>query len=168
MTINGKRNFTHNGKKYYIADLPQADRDKSEGDKYYITIVEDDKLLPFAMPLADHVGGIDGLSRMIHDGLIEVTHLGFIRGRDIRNSIILCSEAENMTKQHIQLLIGRVGEGSELWINGDMKQCDGKVFCENNGLMAAVDRLKGHPRFGYVRLMKTERSETAAMADLLD
>lgn len=43
MTINGKRNFTHNGKKYYIADLPQADRDKSEGDKYYITIVEDDR-----------------------------------------------------------------------------------------------------------------------------
>lgn len=128
----------------------------------------DDKLLPFAMPLADHIGGVDGLSRMIRDGAIEVTHLGFIRGRDIRNSIILCSEAENMTKQHIQLLIGRVGEGSELWINGDMKQCDGRVFYENNGLMNAVDKLKGHPRFGYVRLMKTERSETAAMADLLD
>ena len=128
----------------------------------------DDKLLPFAMPLADHVGGTEGLAHMISHDMIEVTHLGFIRGRDIRNSVILCSEAENMTKQHIQLLIGRVGEGSELWINGDMKQCDGRVFAENSGLMTAVDKLKGHPLFGYVRLMKTERSETAAMADLLD
>lgn len=127
-----------------------------------------EKLLPFAMPLADKLGGVDGLSLMIEHGKIEVVHLGFIRGRDIKNSIIICSEAENMTKEHIQLLLGRVGEGSALWINGDFKQCDADVFLRNNGLMIAVDRLKGHPRFGYVKLLKTERSETAAMADLLD
>lgn len=28
--------------------------------------------------------------------------------------------------------------------------------------------LTANPRFGYVKLLKTERSETAAMADLLD
>ena len=127
-----------------------------------------EKLLPFAMPLADHLGGVDGLENMIDAGKIEIVHLGFIRGRDIRDSIIMCSEAENMTKQHIQLLLGRVGEGSSLWINGDYKQVDAKVFQENNGLLTAVDRLKGHPRFGFVKLLKTERSETAAMADLLD
>ena len=127
-----------------------------------------EKLLPFAMCLADHVGGVDGLSYMIEKGVVEVVHLGFIRGRDIKNSIILCSEAENLTKEHIQLLIGRVGEGSNLWINGDFKQTDLAIFERNNGLMIAIDRLKGHPRFGYVKLLKTERSETAAMADLLD
>lgn len=127
-----------------------------------------EKLLPFAMCLADHVGGVDGLSYMIEKGVVEVVHLGFIRGRDIKNSIILCSEAENLTKEHIQLLIGRVGEGSSLWINGDFKQTDLAIFERNNGLMTAIDRLKGHPRFGYVKLLKTERSETAAMADLLD
>ena len=127
-----------------------------------------EKLLPFAMPLADHLGGTDGLSLMVGHGQIEIVHLGFIRGRDIKNSIILCSEAENMTKEHIQLLLGRVGEGSALWINGDFKQCDAEVFRQNSGLMAAVDKLKGHPRFGYVKLLKTERSQTAAMADLLD
>lgn len=127
-----------------------------------------EKLLPFAMPLADKLGGVDGLSIMIEQGKIEIVHLGFIRGRDIKNSIIICSEAENMTKEHIQLLLGRVGEGSTLWINGDFKQCDADVFLRNNGLMIAVDKLKGHPRFGYVKLLKTERSETAAMADLLD
>ena len=127
-----------------------------------------DKLLPFAMPLADHVGGRDGLEHLISSQQIEVEHLGFIRGRDIKNTIIMCSEAENMTKEHVQLLLGRVGEGSALWLNGDYKQTDHKVFTENNGLMIAVDRLKGHPKFGFVKLVKTERSETAAMADLLD
>ena len=127
-----------------------------------------EKVLPFAMPMADHLGGVEGLSLMIARGQIEIVHLGFVRGRDIKNSIILCSEAENMTKEHIQLLLGRVGEGSALWINGDFKQCDSDVFRSNSGLMATVDKLKGHPRFGYVKLLKTERSETAAMADLLD
>ena len=127
-----------------------------------------EKLLPFAMPLADHVGGVDSLEIMIGQGRVEIVHLGFIRGRDIKNSIIMCSEAENMTKEHIQLLLGRVGEGSSLWINGDYKQVDAPVFRENNGLMIAVDKLKGHPRFGFVKLLKTERSETAAMADVLD
>lgn len=127
-----------------------------------------EKLMPFAGPLADHLGGYDGLNLMINSGKVEIVHLGFIRGRDIKNSIILCSEAENMTKEHIQLLLGRVGEGSALWINGDFKQCDAEIFRKNSGLAAAIEKLKGHPRFGYVKLLKTERSETAAMADLLD
>lgn len=127
-----------------------------------------DKLLPFAMPLCDHMGGLDGLNRFISKGQLEVEHLGFIRGRDIKNTIIMCSEAENMTKEHVQLLLGRVGDGSSLWLNGDYRQTDSKVFADNNGLMIAIDKLKGHPRFGFVKLIKTERSETAAMADLLD
>lgn len=127
-----------------------------------------DKLLPFAMPLADHLGGIAGLEMFINQNKIEIQHLGFIRGRDIKNSIVYCSEAENMTKEHIQLLIGRIGEKSSLWLNGDFKQTDSKVFDENNGLCILINKLKGHKRFGVVRLIKTERSETAALADLLD
>lgn len=129
---------------------------------------EFEKLLPFVMPIADHVGGIDGVEILMRQQKLEVQHLGFIRGRDIKNSIILCSETENMTKQQIQLLIGRVGEGSSLWMDGDFKQTDAKVFEENNGLNIAIDKLKGHKLFGYVHLQKSERSETAAMADLLD
>lgn len=127
-----------------------------------------EKLLPYVMPLADHVGGIDGIEMLMRQNKLEVQHLGFIRGRDIKNSIIICSEAENLTKEHVQLLIGRVGEGSNLWLDGDFKQTDAKVFEENNGLNIAIDRLKGHPLFGYVHLEKSERSETSALADLLD
>ena len=127
-----------------------------------------DKLLPYAMIIADHVGGRDGLEYLIKQDKVNIEHLGFIRGRDFKNSIIMCSEAENLTAQHVQLLIGRVGEGSNLWLDGDFKQTDAKVFEENSGLGRAIDRLKGQKLFGYVRLEKTERSETAALADLLD
>lgn len=127
-----------------------------------------DKLLPFAMPLADHLGGEVGLESYIRQGKIEIQHLGFIRGRDIRNAIILCSESENMTKEHIQLLVGRVGEGSSLWLNGDFQQVDEAEFEHNSGLTAAIEKFKGNPLFSFVKLEKTERSETAAMADILD
>ena len=127
-----------------------------------------EKLLPYVMPLADHVGGVSGIEMLMHQGKLEVQHLGFIRGRDIKNSIIICTEAENLTKQHVQLLIGRVGEGSSLWLDGDFKQTDAKIFEENNGLNIAIDRLKGHQLFGYVHLEKSERSATSALADLLD
>lgn len=126
------------------------------------------KLRPYAMVLADHLGGETGLDLQIMSGNIEVEHLGYIRGRDLKNSIIYCSEAENLTKEHVQLLIGRVGEGSSLWMNGDFKQTDSYIFRNNNGLLSTVKKLAGHEKFGYIRFEKTERSETAAMADLLD
>lgn len=126
------------------------------------------KLLPYAMPLADHLGGMAGLEMFVNQGRIEIQHLGFMRGRDIKDSIIYCSEAENMTKEHIQLLIGRVGEGSALWLNGDFKQTDMKVFDDNNGLYRLIEKLQGNKLFGVIQLIKTERSETAALADLLD
>lgn len=127
-----------------------------------------EKLLPFAMPLADHLGGQTGLEMQLMSGTIEIEHLGYIRGRDIKNTIIYVSEAENLTKEHVQLLIGRVGEGSSLWMNGDFKQTDSALFRNNNGLLSTVQKLSGHDKFGYVQLQKTKRSETAAMADLLD
>lgn len=127
-----------------------------------------DKLLPFAMIIADHVGGEDKLNDLINNNKIEIQHLGFMRGRDIKDSIILCSEAENMTKEQIQLLIGRIGKNSALWINGDYRQIDDKAFEDNNGLLTVIDKLKGQDRFGYIRLERVERSDTARLADLLD
>lgn len=129
---------------------------------------KDAKLRPYAMVLADHLGGETGLEMQIMAGKIEIEHLGYMRGRDIRNSIIYCTEAENLTKEHVQLLIGRVGIGSALWMNGDFKQTDSPIFRINNGLLSAVSKLSGNEKFGYVQLEKTERSETASLADLLD
>ena len=38
---------------------------------------------------------------MMDNGQLELQHLGYIRGRDIKNSIIIASEAENLTVQHV-------------------------------------------------------------------
>lgn len=128
----------------------------------------DEKLLPFAMPFADHVGGVEGLEYLRRSGQLEVCHLGYMRGRDIKNAIVYVTEAGNLTTEHVQLLLGRIGEGSNLWLDGDLKQVDMSVFRDSSGLSVAIDRLRGNKLFGYVHLEKTERSETAALADLLD
>ena len=127
-----------------------------------------EKVYPFAAILADCLGGEVALERAITDGWVEIQPLSFIRGRSFNRSIIYCSEAENLTKQHIQLLIGRVGEGSTLWINGDLRQIDDVAFERNNGIQKLIDKLTGNERFGTVYLPITERSETARLADLLD
>jgi predicted ribonuclease YlaK len=126
-----------------------------------------EKLMDYAMILADHLGGLDALENFIDKGRIEVQHLGAIRGRDLKNSIIYVSECQNNTRQHIQLLLGRVAEGSQLWLNGDLKQVDNDKFISNNGVNA-LKQLRGQKLYGQITLDKVERSETAKLADLLD
>lgn len=128
----------------------------------------EEKLLPHAMLLADHLGGREGLEMQLELGNIEIEHLGFIRGRSFEDTILYCSEAENLTKEHVQLLITRLSHGSELWMNGDYKQTDSPLFRQNNGMMAAIERLKGQAEFAYIKFDKTERSSAARLGDLLD
>ncbi len=126
------------------------------------------KALPWVMPIADHVGGIDALEELYERGLLEVVPLNYLRGRDFKRSIIFCDECENMTKEHIQLLIGRIAKGTELWLAGDLKQRDKKIFEQNSGLRILVERLAGKKLFGVVKLIKGERDEAASYADFLD
>lgn len=129
------------------------------GDKF-------EKLIEFAMPLADHVGGVEGLEMLIRQGKIEIQHLGSLRGRDIKKSIIYVTECQNNTREHVKLLVGRVGKESQLWLNGDLKQTDKEVYKNNSGIKA-LSNLKGNFLFGQVTLDKTERSETAELAELI-
>lgn len=126
---------------------------------------EFDKILPFLMPFADHVGGVDGLKMLINSRALEVQHLGFIRGRSIKNKIVIVSEAENLTAEHVALLLGRIDENSQIWFNGDFKQIDDCLFEKHNGLKALIDGLKGEKLFGCVQLTINERSEVARLSD---
>ena len=129
---------------------------------------EIDKLMPYVMPLADHAGGEEGIKKMLENGTLEVIPLGHLRGRSLRNSIVFCSECENLTRQHIQLLMGRIDEGSQLWLDGDVKQRDRAIFEQSAGLERMIERLAGNKLFAHIHLEKSERSEVAALADLLD
>lgn len=128
----------------------------------------DEKLEWLTLPIQSALGGKEGYEMFASKRQIEILPLNWVRGADIKNSIVYVTEAENMTKEHIQLLIARIGEGSQLWINGDTKQIDDKLFEYNNGLETIINKLKGNKRFGVVNLAKVERSETAELAKLLD
>lgn len=126
-----------------------------------------DKLLPFLGPFIDHAGE-NSVRTMIQKGTLCVEPLQTIRGRNFKNTLIMCSEAENLTKEHIQLIIARAAEGSEVWLDGDNRQRDKVTFEKSRGLETLIERLQGEELFGYVHLVKSERSKVAEMADLLD
>lgn len=134
----------------------------------YLPGTEIDKLMPYVMPLADHAGGEEGIKKMLENGTLEVIPLGHLRGRSLRNCIVFCTECENLTRQHIQLLMGRIDEGSQLWLDGDIKQRDKDIFEKSAGLERMIERLAGNKLFAHIHLEKSERSEVAALADLLD
>lgn len=119
-------------------------------------------------PLYDKVGGKDGIDRLIATGQLESVPLIFIRGRSFEKSIVYVSEGQNMTTNVAKLLLGRVGEGSEIWINGDSRQTDKKIYAADNGITTMIEKLKGNSLFSYIYLPKSERSAVAELANLLD
>ena len=127
----------------------------------------DEKLSWTLAPLWDKVGGEEGVAMMLHNKILESVPLLFIRGRSFENSIIYVTEGQNMTTEIAKLVIGRIGEGSELWINADTHQTDKKMFDEDNGVTKMITRLSGNPLFGYMYMPKTERSSVAELATLL-
>lgn len=127
-----------------------------------------EKIKPFLMPIAD-LTTEDYLDELIQTGVLEPVPLGFMRGRDFSNgTLVFCDEAENLTKENVQLLIGRIGIDSELWMCGDLKQIDHMDFEKNNGINKMIECLTGNDLFGMVKLIKSERSRTSQLADLMD
>lgn len=116
--------------------------------------------------MADCLGGYDGLKMLIEKGKIEIANFSALRGRSFTNSILYCSEAQNLTSNHMKLIISRVGQGSELWINGDLKQRDHKKYDADSGIRTLY-KLKGNKLFGMVTLDKNERSNVASLVELL-
>lgn len=126
-----------------------------------------EKMEPWVGPFIDHAGE-NAVKTMLEKETLKVEPLQYLRGRNFEHSLILCTEAENLLLANIQLIIARAAEGTQIWLDGDYHQADKKIFDESNGLVIMKERFKGNPLFGCVTLTKTERSATAAMADLLD
>lgn len=127
---------------------------------------EIEKMAPWLRQIEDCIGP-QAYEEMINNGQIEPAHLSSIRGRDLKNCIILVDEAENLLASNIQLLLGRVAANTEIIFCADVKQCD-YADEKMSGIPKLIERLKGNRLFGMIKLVKTERSEVAALADLLD
>ena len=64
------------------------------------------------------------LDRMIAEGKIEISPLGFMRGRTFKKCWILADEMQNSSPGQMLMLLTRIGEGSKLAITGDVQQSD--------------------------------------------
>lgn len=129
-----------------------------------------DKVVGQIGPLIDLIG-LDFVENMISRGELEVVPMSSIRGRSFENSIIIINEAQNLTEEHVKLLIGRCGDKSRIFFDGDLRQADSAIFKNKNGLkllLKLANSEKYNKIFGTVRLEKVERSLTASAADYLD
>ena len=101
---------------------------------------------------------------------LEIVPVAYIRGRNFDDSIVLVSEAENLTEEHIKLLLARCGNNTRIFFDGDIHQADSAIFKDRNGLKLLLN-LHDSPfaeMFATTQLVRIERSVVAATADYLD
>ena len=115
--------------------------------------------------------GIAQVEQMVSEERVEVAPISTMRGRSFTNCLIIVNEAQNLTEEHIKLLVARCGEGTRILFDGDIKQTDSYVFENKNGLKL-LTRLKDSETFGKifgtVKLKEIERSLTAQASAYLD
>lgn len=87
----------------------------------------DEKMAPYLQPLLDKLdellpkGDVDALQK---DGRFTSIPVGFLRGLNWNNKVIIADEAQNMTFKELFTLITRTGEFSKVFILGDPEQSD--------------------------------------------
>ena len=129
-----------------------------------------EKMLPWLTPIQDNLQFLLGndkwmLEEYMHQGIIEIEALTYIRGRSISDAFIIIDEAQNLTMHELKTIITRVGERTKIVLTGDIEQIDNAFINDiTNGLTHAVEKFKHSPLAGHVTLIKGERSAVATLA----
>ena len=82
------------------------------------------------------------MKSLLENDLIHGDCVNFMRGKTLKNKIVIITEAENFNKQELFLLLSRIAPSSKYIINGDNRQQDRKDIKQENGLKFAMDTLK--------------------------
>lgn len=85
------------------------------------------KMDPYLRPLFDELSLFFTKSEMEmlqKEDRIEIASLEHMRGRTLRNAMVILDEAQNATKEQMKMFLTRLGKGSKLIINGDSEQSD--------------------------------------------
>ena len=64
------------------------------------------------------------VDKEVEKGTIEIVPFAFMRGRTFVDSFVIVDEAQNVTHNQMETVIGRLGKGSKMVICGDMAQID--------------------------------------------
>ena len=106
---------------------------------------------------------LDGKIATLFDmGYIEAQAVSYLRGRSITNTYIIIDEVQNCTPNQILSIITRAGEGSKIVLLGDPNQIDNpRLDKRNNGLVYALERMKGDPLCEIITFDESECTRSA-------
>lgn len=85
------------------------------------------KIDPYLRPLYDalfEMLGMEGYTRNLEKGAIEIAPLAYMRGRTLDDSFIILDEAQNTTPEQMKMFLTRLGFGSKAVVTGDITQID--------------------------------------------
>ena len=109
------------------------------------------KLDPYLKPLFDAMEDIlsgPAFQKMQDLHMYEISPLAYMRGRSLKNCIIVLDEAQNTTQEQMKMFLTRLGEGSRAIVTGDLTQID--LPCkEKSGLIQAERILKNVEGIGF-------------------
>ncbi|CAB4768000.1 unannotated protein [freshwater metagenome] len=132
----------------------------------YLPGSEGEKMSPWAQAVFDTLGAMtsrDVIEEVLDRGMLEVLPLTHIRGRSLHDSFVIVDEAQSLERNVLLTVLSRIGANSKVVLTHDVAQRDNLRVGRHDGVVAVIEKLKGHPLFAHVTLTRSERSPIAAL-----
>ncbi|MBP0455368.1 MULTISPECIES: PhoH family protein [unclassified Kitasatospora] len=132
----------------------------------YLPGSETEKMSPWAQAVFDTLSAVttpDVIEEVISRGMLEVLPLTHIRGRSLHDAFVIVDEAQSLERNVLLTVLSRIGQGSRVVLTHDVAQRDNLRVGRYDGVVAVVEKLKGHPLFAHITLTRSERSPIAAL-----
>ena len=132
----------------------------------YLPGSESEKMSPWAQAVFDTLGALtspDVIDEVLDRGMLEVLPLTHIRGRSLHDAFVIVDEAQSLERNVLLTVLSRIGANSKVVLTHDVAQRDNLRVGRHDGIVAVVEKLKGHPLFAHVTLTRSERSPIAAL-----
>ncbi|MEO9325674.1 PhoH family protein [Nocardioides sp. C4-1] len=132
----------------------------------YLPGSESEKMSPWGQAVFDTLGAItsaDVIDEILARGMLEVLPLTHIRGRSLHDAFVIVDEAQSLERNVLLTVLSRIGANSKVVLTHDVAQRDNLRVGRHDGVVAVIEKLKGHPLFAHVTLTRSERSPIAAL-----
>jgi len=96
------------------------------------------------------------ITNMVLNGQIEISPLGFMRGRTFKNAFIIADEMQNSSPNQMYMLLTRIGTNSRMVITGDLEQSD---KYDNNGLKDLMNKYKKAEKLKNILLVELDKTD---------
>ncbi len=132
----------------------------------YLPGTEAEKMSPWGQAVFDTLGAVttqEVVEEIVDRGMLEVLPLTHIRGRSLHDAFVIVDEAQSLERNVLLTVLSRIGRDSRVILTHDVAQRDNLRVGRHDGVVAVVEKLKGHPLFAHVTLTRSERSPIAAL-----